>query len=181
MKLKVLVLTLIAFIGILAVLHDGIRVPPPPPSSSGSSAPSLPAPDFSFADLSGRKRSLYALPEKGIVLHFWASWCAPCALEFPSLLREMKKREGDVALVAVSIDEDKGAMERFLAKQDQAKNNISFYPVWDPRKEISLPFGTVAVPETIFIGSDHRMVGKLPGGTDWNNDAMQRLLQSLAD
>ena len=53
-----------------------------------------------------------------VLIAFWATWCAPCVNQFPSLV-ELAGRHRDVAFVAVSLDdqEDRGAVEAFLAKR----------------------------------------------------------------
>jgi thiol-disulfide isomerase/thioredoxin len=60
--------------------------------------------------------SLKDLRGKVVVVHFWASWCVPCATEV-GLLRELKEKYKEkLAIVGVSLDEKEAAAKRFLTR-----------------------------------------------------------------
>src|SRR5512132_506297 len=72
------------------------------------------APDFALQD-SSRAVALHDLKGQVVVLNFWATWCPPCIEEMPSLV-EMQRQLKDkgVKVLAVSIDVDQKAYEKFL-------------------------------------------------------------------
>ncbi|MBL8743174.1 MAG: TlpA family protein disulfide reductase, partial [Myxococcales bacterium] len=75
------------------------------------------APDFTLPTLDGGQVRLADYKGKTIVLNFWASWCAPCRDEMPSLARLALALEGrkDIVLLTVSVDEEPQAIRDTLA------------------------------------------------------------------
>src|SRR5438270_6434236 len=72
------------------------------------------APDFTVQD-ADRKISLSDLRGKVVVLNFWATWCPPCVEEMPSLLQMQQRMTArGVTVLAVSVDVDESAYQRFL-------------------------------------------------------------------
>jgi thiol-disulfide isomerase/thioredoxin len=117
------------------------RPPPPPPSLVGT--------PFALAatDLAGRE---VRIPEPGRVhvVDFWATWCEPCRDQLP-VLDALAARHGPagVAVVGVAFDEQRGAVEGFLAETP-----VSFPIVWDPSGESwSARFGIDRLPTTVVV------------------------------
>ena len=132
-----------------------------------------PVPDVIFTTIFEKKYSLKELKEPLILLHYWASWCTICIAEFPDLLKLVNSFDGKIALVAVSIDDTKEAMDslyqRLKHKNPTLVNNTHVYWVWDKEKELSLKkFNVMQVPETIVITSKRKMVEKIIGRYNWN-------------
>lgn len=76
----------------------------------------MPAPDFSYPDLSGRKWGPKDFRGKYLIVDFWASWCGPCRQEIPHLKEVYKKyKDKGLEILAVSID----------AKADQWKKALN--------------------------------------------------------
>lgn len=153
-------------------------------SSVAGSAAADKAPGFSFTTPDGRERQLADLQEPVILLHFWASWCAPCVAEFPDLYDLVERHEGRVALLAVSMDDAPEDIERFLSRLEKAgKLKIEtphIYIVWDKAQEISRGmFGVAKVPETIFIGPQRRMRTKMVGEVDWLGQDVAQTIRAV--
>src|SRR5580658_10703966 len=66
----------------------------------------LPVFDVAKAAPSGTRISLAEIKAKVIFINFWASWCAPCIVEFPSLVELAKKYNGGDRLKIVAVAED---------------------------------------------------------------------------
>ena len=80
----------------------------------------LPAHNFSLATLDGKHVSLNDYRGKLVLLNFWATWCAPCRKEMPSI-QTLWDRYKDQDLVVLAVSEDDGAREqitRFIHKID---------------------------------------------------------------
>ena len=105
------------------------------------------APDFTLPDLDGKPVQLSSFRGKTVVLNFWASWCAPCREEMPSLakLAIIMKDRKDVAFVTVSVDEDTSAVKDTLrvliatdpeAKEALGDGPIPFAVLLDPEQKV---------------------------------------------
>ncbi|MGE5205841.1 MAG: TlpA family protein disulfide reductase, partial [Chlamydiota bacterium] len=95
----------------------------------GSHPPRIgnPAPDFTIQD-GTNSVTLHNLREKVVVLNFWATWCAPCVQELPSLEQLQNKfKDRGVEVVGVSVDVDGKAYQQFLKD-----HNVDFLTVRDP-------------------------------------------------
>ncbi len=83
------------------------------------------APPFEVSTLDGGTFNLEDHRGKIVVMSFWASWCSPCRLELPALDALQKERD-DLYIVAVNVDRDRAAAERFLNSLD-----IDLPVAWD--------------------------------------------------
>ena len=82
--------------------------------------PGQEAPDFELQDATGQKLSLRSLRGKPVLLNFWATWCAPCVEEMPSL-ENLAGRVGDsLHVVTVSVDEDWETVKKFFPRGHRA-------------------------------------------------------------
>ncbi|MCJ2045253.1 DsbE family thiol:disulfide interchange protein [Methylobacterium sp. J-078] len=113
----------------------------------GLNANGAPVPGLSRDDLLGRVT----------VVNFWASWCAPCQIEHPQLMR--LAREPGVRLVGVDYKDTAENGRRFLTR-----NGVPFAAVgMDVEGRVGIDFGVYGVPETFIIGPDGTIRDKLVG------------------
>jgi peroxiredoxin len=134
-----------------------------------------PAPSFSIRTDSGNVITPEQFGGKLLLLNFWASWCAPCVEETPSLdaLQRRFQKEG-LVVVGVSVDEDANAYRRFLSTY-----HIGFQTLRDPSKKLSIDYGTFKYPETYLIDSSGRVIKKVIGKEDWTDERVIAYVQSL--
>jgi len=85
------------------------------------------------------------LPRQGCACDFWATWCGPCIEEIPSLL-DLHHAYPDLAILAVSVDEDPDAYSQFLSRR-----HVDFTTVRDPSESAAKLFHTEQWPETYVI------------------------------
>lgn len=141
-----------------------------------------PVPNFDWRDFESERHSLSSIKGKVVVLHFWASWCGPCRMEFPAMLQAAKQLEGDVVFLTIAGDETDAPIKKFLAAAKDAAgvkpDNVLYG--WDPMRSLIFDtFQTTAFPETIIVDENMMMRRKLMGATDWKNPEMIRYLKSL--
>jgi thiol-disulfide isomerase/thioredoxin len=156
-----------------------------PPVVQGVTGDTKRVPDFAYQTTDGRSGRMQDLAGKVVLLHFWASWCAPCQAEFPALLDLARSLPDQLVVLAVSTDADQKNMDKFLAKiveKQQKPLPPSVLPVHDPDSAIALDlFQTSRYPETILIDPGLRMVKKYPGPFDaWDSDSTRTMIRALS-
>jgi len=112
-----------------------------------------------------------------VLLNIWATWCAPCRAEMPSierLHREFGPR--GLRIVAVSVD-DPGQQK---AVRDFARElGLTFEILQDPTHDIQKIYQTTGVPETFVLGRDGVIRKKIIGATDWSSQGTRALVAQL--
>ena len=132
------------------------------------------AKDFAVQD-SDRKVSLEQFRGQVLVLNFWATWCAPCVEELPSLMTMQDRMKGrGVTVLGVSIDVDGDAYHRFLKQR-----SVNFLTVRDPEQKVAAMYGTSGWPETYIIDRKGVMRRKFIGPVDWNSPDVAQFLNTL--
>lgn len=133
------------------------------------------APGFELEDDQGVGFSLDDYRGKLVLLNFWATWCAPCVQEIPSLNQtyEQFKSDGFVVL-AVSIDEDKDQYRDFLANA-----GVTFPTARDPERDVSARYGSSKYPESYLIDGEGKVLRKYVGAEDWSRPEIVNYLGSL--
>lgn len=134
-------------------------------------------PDFSLTDIKGREIRLSDFKGKVVIVNFWASWCAPCVTEFPSLLELVRLFPDRLILLAVSADRSKEDMLRFL--QAFEVNEPNLHVLWDKNMKVMNGFGTEVLPESYIIGKDGRLIRKVVGVDDWSSADARSFFKSL--
>lgn len=130
------------------------------------------APNFSIADES-HSAELSKLRGKIVLLNFWATWCAPCIDELPSLM-ELQRRMPQIAVVAISRDEDSDAYRRFLAKY-----HVELVTIRDPSLKVQDLYGTSQIPETYVIDRDGMLRRKFVSAQNWTSPEIVDYLSKL--
>jgi thiol-disulfide isomerase/thioredoxin len=136
--------------------------------------PALPVPEVAFQDAGGATVSLAQFKGKLVLLNVWATWCAPCVHEMPSLDRLQQQRGGD-RFAVVTVSEDRNGEKAVGDFFD--KNAISSLPRYvDPGADISRALNLHGLPTTLLIGSDGKEIGRYEGIADWSGPEAQQLI-----
>jgi cytochrome c biogenesis protein CcmG, thiol:disulfide interchange protein DsbE len=130
------------------------------------------APDFTVTD-NGRSVRLSSYRGKVVVLNFWASWCAPCIEEIPSL-NQLQRDMPQVVVVGVDMGEEDGAYRQFLAD-----HRVDFLTVRDARQQSNGLYGTSRPPETYIIDRKGQIRRKFIGAQDWTSPEILNYLSRL--
>jgi cytochrome c biogenesis protein CcmG/thiol:disulfide interchange protein DsbE len=134
--------------------------------------PGKPAPDFTVADGS---TSIHLASYRGkvVLLNFWWSQCGPCIQELPSL-EQLHHEQPNLAILAVSIDEDPDSYAHFLVRR-----HVDLITVRDPDQLAAKLFHTDMWPETYVIDRQGIIRRKFVGATDWSSPEIREYLRSL--
>ncbi len=150
------------------------------PVDAGVDAPVFALPRLE-ADRESSSLSLAALRGRVVLLNFWATWCAPCEAEMPSMERLYAALGGhDFELVAISVDSDRADVEAF-----ERRFELSFPILLDPDMTVAIGYQVDRFPESILIDRDGRVVARYVGPRDWDApeyvDRIRRLIEEGPD
>jgi cytochrome c biogenesis protein CcmG/thiol:disulfide interchange protein DsbE len=130
-----------------------------------SPLPGQPAPEFRLATLSNPADSLALsdLQDRVVVLNFWASWCGPCRVEHPALVRTSERYgEDSVQVVGIVYQDAPENARRFMSQLGG-----DWPSLLDPATRTAIDFGVYGVPETYLLGPDGRVAYKHTGPVTW--------------
>jgi thiol-disulfide isomerase/thioredoxin len=149
----------VVFLSLVIVLwRVGGREPP-------AGAPQGPAPDFDLPTLAGGQVRLSALKGRVVLVHFWATWCAPCVEEAPLLSRLAERLRGrPFDLIAVSVDDPPTPVRAFFGAQPPA-----YTVVLNPGGSIARVYGTFKYPESFLVGTQGEILTRFVGAQGWNS------------
>ena len=135
----------------------------------GNFAPTLPprpAPDAPFLEDGTVPRTLADFRGKGLVLNLWATWCAPCVFEMPSLNR-LQAELADEGVVVLALSEDIGGADR--VKRFYGRRGIANLAVHiDERGRMFNALGAQGLPTTVLVDAMGREVGRVLGPLEWD-------------
>jgi thiol-disulfide isomerase/thioredoxin len=138
------------------------------------------APLHAFQDGAGQPVHVADFKGKVLVLNLWATWCAPCVAEMPTLAKLATAYSGrPVAVVAVSVDTQKD-VEKARAFIGQ-NTPLGFYS--DPQMKLPFAFKppVSGMPTTVIYSAEGVELGRLSGGADWSGaDARAVIDHALA-
>lgn len=138
---------------------------------AGQKAPSAP-----FADAQGQDVSLADFEGKPLLLNIWATWCAPCKAEMPTLDALAKLEKGRMHVIAVSQDLEGRAPVAAFFTETGVKN---LEPYTDTDNLLLAAFNNaIALPTTILYDSDGKEVWRVAGGVEWDDAEMAKLLRA---
>ncbi len=135
-------------------------------------------PNFVTKDLDGKPVELESFKGKVVILNFWASWCGPCIEEVPSLIKLIKEFKGDVQLIAVSGDSSRNDIDVFMKSFPEMKG-ANIHIVYDEDRSLMKQFQVARLPESLVLGTDHKLVKKVVGSIEWFNKDSVAYVQSL--
>jgi thiol-disulfide isomerase/thioredoxin len=140
-----------------------------------------PAPAYAFLDARGKKVTAADFKGKVVVMNLWATWCAPCKIEMPTLARLAQEYAGKpVEVVAVSIDkpEAKAEAEAFIAKNAP----LAFYNDPEAKLPWELKPAAAGMPTTLIIGKDGLERGRVAADADWSGPGAKAVIdKALAE
>jgi peroxiredoxin len=121
-------------------------------------------PDFSASDIAGKAVKLSDLRGKVVLLDFWATWCPPCRVEVPNLIRIFRQfRDKSFVLISVSLDRDLDAARAFV--RDKGMNWVHIINA-DAAREIAEKYQVEYIPSTFVIDRSGRVAASHLRGSD---------------
>lgn len=138
----------------------------------------VPAPTVPFQTGDGATIDLSEFQGKILIVNFWATWCAPCIEEMPSL-DQLQAAFPNADFEVVAINQDRGGKrvaEPFL-RDKLGLENLDIY--LDEKFALGRAFKNRGLPATYAIDRDGNIVGGMFGSAEWDSDDAKNLVQFL--
>ena len=135
-----------------------------------------PVPQTAFVDAAGGKHKIGDFKGKYVLVNLWATWCAPCVSELPSLVKLQAAVPG-IKVLAVDVGHDKPEKAAAFLKDHKA-DSLGVYV--DTELALLHAFGAYGLPTTVLIDPSGKEVAKAQGPAEWASPAFVAYFKSLA-
>ena len=137
-----------------------------------------PAPALPFVDSDGETLHFTDFAGKVTVVNLWATWCAPCKIEMPTLAALAKRYEDredfDVVVISMDTDRAQAGEKAFIAEHPP----LAYYA--DPKFRMAFDFpGKGAMPQTVLLDREGKVRAVMVGEADWNGAEAIALIEAL--
>ena len=133
------------------------------------------AADFKLQDTSGNTVQLSDYRGKVLVVNFWATWCASCRKEMPSLDRAAKwLKRFDANLIGINVGEKLDRVNRYLEKAP-----VSFPMLLDTDTSVATSWGVKGLPATFAIDPEWRIIYRVFGSREWDDPQLLVPIRAL--
>jgi peroxiredoxin len=134
-----------------------------------------PTPPLALKDLDGREVRLDAYRGRIVVVNFWATWCAPCVEEMPSLMRLREKFAAQgLEVIGVNFQENAARIKPFLQRY-----GLDLPVVRDHDGSASKAWGVTVYPTTFVIGPDQKVAFVVVGEADWSGPPLEPRIRTI--
>lgn len=129
-----------------------------------------------FEDSAGKTLFLHDFKGKPVLINLWATWCAPCVAEMPSLAK-LQEEYAAKGLVVLALSED-DSIDYPLGFY-KMKNITSLPTYFDKGHAVWLAIEARGVPTTILVTPEGNMVERIEGPVDWTSPQVKRMIDQI--
>ena len=171
--------TYISFLAATGILISAAFAGTKAPANFVQHSEPKPLPNIEFEDGSGQKIRLADFKGRLVLLNIWATWCAPCRKEMPTLDRLQQQLGGEMfEVLALSLDQAGPAVVRkFYA--DIGIQNLRL--IIDRNRRAMRDLRVIGLPTTLLIGKNGEELGRLVGPAEWDAEEMVAYFKSHLD
>ena len=140
-------------------------------SKAGSAAP-----DFSFTGPDEADATLKDFAGTPVLVNLWATWCAPCVAEMPTL-DAVAKSYGPKRLAVLTISQD--SQGESVVKPFFEKHRLPHLKGWiDPENQFGFHYNTGMLPTTLLYDAQGKELARVVGAMDWNSKEGRDLIEA---
>ena len=144
------------------------KTQPQSPESASGSWVGKPAPDLSLEDADGKAIPISSFKGKYLLVDFWASWCGPCRMENPNVLKAYSAyKDKNFTILGVSLDKDKGAWQKAIKEDKLAWTQVSDLKYWNSQAVEVFQFQ--GIPFNVLIDPQGKIIAQELRGNDLEN------------
>lgn len=130
-----------------------------------------PLPEIPYLDEKGAEHTLAGLAGKTVVLHFWATWCAPCVEELPHLQKAAAGFGENVVILPLAVERDAAKVQAFYDA-----HQITL-PVLTVSMKTMRALDVKGLPATILVNGNGEEAARHAGIVDWESEAVLGLVK----
>ena len=134
--------------------------------------------DFTLNQLDGETLNFEDLKGKVVFINFWATWCAPCVAEMPSInsLYEIYKDNPDIVFVMINVENKEEKVRKFMKKK-----KFSF-PIYLPNaSQIPRVYESKGIPTTFVLDKDGYIAYKKVGMANYDANSFVKFIARLTE
>ena len=132
------------------------------------------APDFTLMTPEGKQLSMYGVKGKLKIIDFWASWCGPCRMENPNMVKLYQDfKDKGLVVISVSLDNRKEKWVEAIQKDGMPWIHVSSLKGWND--EVVKKYGVDAVPAIFVLDENNRILAKQIRGTKLHEFVKEKL------
>ena len=132
--------------------------------------------NLTFKDHKEKEISFSDFKGKILLVNFWATWCAPCIKEMPSLDRLESKINGNFDVIAISVDRDGVEKVTDFFDENKISNLEKFF---DIKNSLAKEMNLYGVPTSFFVNKEGDLIGYYQGDMEWDNDTVINFINYL--
>ncbi len=134
--------------------------------------------DVELVDLDDQPHRLTDHAGKWLVVNFWATWCAPCRKEMPTLSNLQTAMAGEpVEVITVATGSNPvPAIRKFIG--EIGATNLPLYR--DPKQQLAREMSIMGLPVTVILDPEGREVARLIGDAEWDSESAVSILKAVS-
>ncbi|MFZ5555260.1 MAG: peroxiredoxin family protein [Pseudomonadota bacterium] len=134
-----------------------------------------PAPEFSLADMDGKRHRLSDYRGKVVLVNFWATWCPPCRAEMPSMQRAwLTLKQENIVMLAVNVGEGADTIFEFTGEFP-----VEFPLLLDRDSKVTAQWPVRGLPTTFVVDPQGRLAYRAIGAREWDDPELLKALRAL--
>ena len=143
----------------LAEMEKNSQQPPEQQSSGGESWVGKTVPELVMPDPSGKEVSISSFKGKYLLIDFWASWCGPCRMENPNVVKAYNEFKGkNFTILGVSLDKDKSSWKKAIIQDHLSWTHMSDLKYWNSQAVET--FGFQGIPFNVLVDPSGKVIAE---------------------